>query len=193
MIDSDSDSWDDLGCSFAGGGKRCHPKGFIVEDLLVNTLPIPLDGAFICLARRHAQGWMSQGLIFLVSPVLHTFSQSWEGPHCLATRISCSGHLSWIAGCLRIAKQMIEDCGVQGTEESFLRRPKPWFRRRALLFTYPIERKQLLQVDALKFRATIDYQSGRQTPIAFHAQAQRHHTRAVGRRVKGEEGAGNSS
>src|SRR6266699_1605943 len=88
---------------------------------------------------------------------------------------------------------MIEDYGIQGTKESFLRRPKPWLRRRALLFAYPIERKQLLQVDALKFRATIDHQSGQQTPIPFHTQAQRHHTRAVGSRVKGEVVGGNSS
>src|SRR5258708_3797404 len=165
MIDSDSDAWDDLSSSLPGGWKCCHPKGFIVEDRLVSALPIPLDGAFICLARCHAQRRMPDGFIFLVSPLLHSFGQPWERPHCKATGISRSGHLSRNARCLRIAKQMIEDGGVQGAEESFLRRPKPWFRRWALLFAYPIERKQLLQVDALKFRATIDHQSGRQTPI----------------------------
>src|SRR5712692_3861313 len=129
---------------------------------------------------------MPDGFILFISPLLHSFSESWECPHCKATGISCSGHLSWNARCLRIPKQMIEDGGVQGAEESFLWRAEPWFRSGALLFAHPIERQQLLKVHTLKFGATIDDQSGWQAPISFHAQAQRHHTRAVGRRIKGQ-------
>src|SRR5258706_511512 len=168
---------------------RCRAGRLLIASgsaLFVLALPISLDREFICLAWRHAQCWMSQGLVFFVSPVLHPFSQSWERPHCLATGISRSGHLSRNARCLRIAEQMIEDGGVQGAEESFLRRPKPWFRCRALLFAHPIERQQLFKVNALKFGAAIDHQSGWQAPISFHTQAQRHHTRAVRRWIKGQ-------
>ena len=152
----------------------------------MSALSISLDRAFIRLARRHAQCGMSQGLVFFISPLLDSFSESWECPHGKATGISRSGHLSRLACCLRIPKQMIEDGGVQGVDESFLWRTEPWFRSRALLFPHLIERQQLLQVDTLKFGTAIDDQSGGQAPISFHAQTQCHHTRAVRRRIKGQ-------
>ncbi len=109
------------------------------------SFPIPLKTVSVGLPWRDAKGWMGEGFVLFVGPLLDALSHSRQGPHRLTPRVSGFGQHARLFCRLSVAKQVGEKLALHGPEASFLRRAKTWLRRWAVVFAHPGEREHLLK------------------------------------------------
>ncbi len=161
--------------------------------MLVETLSILLKTEEVGFTRRHTQGWMPNGIIFFIGPLLDPFRECWKRPDCLTPWICRFCQESGLLCRLCIPEQMVQELCLQRTEEPFLWRTKARFRGWTLMFTYPLECEHLFKVHALEFGTTINGNGSGESPIALHTQTQDGKARTITWRIEGQIVGGNAS